>query len=116
MYIGFLLSCTYVRTYMLIIYRETCEQLETSLATGMEKIGHLMEELFCLTEVSQDSPIWSEFRDQIDAIVLGGLKSAFLAAIGSLLQRVLLYEQVMYYSEKVTKFGLICVMKVTVDC
>ena len=60
----------------------------------MKKISCLMEDIFCLTEASQDSPVWSEFVDQVDGIILGGLKNAFLAAIGSLLQRVLLYEQV----------------------
>ena len=60
----------------------------------MKKISYFMEEVFCLTEASQDSPIWSEFMEQVDGIILGGLKNAFLAAIGSLLQRVLLYEQV----------------------
>ena len=60
----------------------------------MKKISCFMEEVFCLTEASQDSPIWSEFMEQVDCIILGGLKNAFMAAIGSLLQRVLLYEQV----------------------
>nr|WAQ15579.1 axonemal dynein heavy chain E [Halisarca dujardinii] len=74
-------------------HRLTCESLETCLSAGMKRISSLMEEVFCLTEASQDSPVWSEFVEQVDAVVLDGLKRAFLAAVGSLMQRVLLYEQ-----------------------
>lgn len=39
--------------------------------------------------------MWSSCLQKIDAFVLRGLKSAFMSAVGSLLRRVELYEQVL---------------------
>ena len=97
-----LVPCLIHSKYMLIwltflsscLYRVACEKLEIILTSGVIKIDQLVHECFSLVEAGRDSPVWSSCLHQIDASILCGLKNAFMSAIGSLLRRVELYEQV----------------------
>ena len=77
------------------VWRFACEKLEIILTSGVNKIDQLVHECFSLVEAGGDSPVWSSCLHQINAFVLRGLKDAFMSAIGSLLRRVELYEQVL---------------------
>lgn len=60
----------------------------------MDRISHHVSCTFqCIHEASQESPAWVAYLQQIDSLVLTGLKSMMLKAISTLVSRVMKYEQ-----------------------
>ena len=60
----------------------------------MEKIAQRVALTFqCIHEASQESPAWLAYLQQIDSLVLSGLKSMMLKAISTLVNRAVKYEQ-----------------------
>ena len=54
----------------------------------------MMEALLALVETGQDSPAWITYSNQVDVVVVNGVRKAFLSGISHLLHRVSLFEQV----------------------
>lgn len=60
----------------------------------MDRISQFVSLTFqCIHEASQESPAWVAYLQQIDGLVLAGLKSMMLTAISTLVGRATKYEQ-----------------------
>ena len=60
----------------------------------MEKIAqHVSLTFQCIHEASQESPAWVAYLQQVDNLVLAGLKNMMLKALSTLLNRAMKYEQ-----------------------
>ena len=70
------------------------ESLQSCLPPSMERITqHVTLTFQCIHEASQESPAWVAYLEQIDSLVVSGLKDMLLAAISTLVGRALKYEQ-----------------------
>ena len=70
------------------------ESLQALLPLSLERINrHINKTFLCVHEASQKSPSWMAYLQQIDSIILSGLKNMLFTIISTLVQKATKYEQ-----------------------
>ena len=70
------------------------ESLQSLLPSSLDRINkHINQTFLCVHEASQKSPAWAAYLEQIDSLILAGLKNMLLSIISTLVQKATRYEQ-----------------------
>ena len=70
------------------------EGLRSLLPSSLNRINrHINQTFLCVQEASQTSPAWTAYLQQIDSVILTGLKNMLFKIISALVQKAARYEQ-----------------------
>ena len=74
--------------------RRLIDCLQSLLPSSLERINrHINQTYLCIHEASQKSPAWTAYLQQVDSVILSGLKNMLLTIISTLVQKATRYEQ-----------------------
>ena len=88
------------------------ERLNDLLPASLSRIHSNLDSVLSLIHASPESPAWDQYLHRAENQVTEGLASVVLTAVGSLLHRAHLYEQVHVRSHhSVCMFVCVCVWR-----
>ena len=79
-----------------LLYSAVMEKLNDALPGTLSRIHSSLASVLSLIHASPESPAWDKYLHRVEKQVTEGLSNMVLTAVGSLLHRAHLYEQVLY--------------------